>query len=93
MQVVLLIELCFEILFLFLRCFAERDDDDDDSDPDIDVSMRGYIFVRAIYTVPVLGLNGGIYWIGGGPTGACTISTPPSSFHTSNTAPCVSIIH
>ncbi|KAI0559950.1 Radical SAM domain protein [Gracilaria domingensis] len=79
MQIVLLLELCFEILFLFLRCFAERDDDDDDTstsgttdtNASIQINMRAYILIRAIYTVPVLIINVSIYWIGGGPTGAC----------------------
>lgn len=80
MQAVLLLELCFEFLFLFLRCFADRqlidNRGDNDDPPAIDVTMRGYVFVRAIYVVPVLVLNCAIYWIGGGPTGTCMLSLP-----------------
>lgn len=74
MQAVLLLELCFEFLFLFLRCFADADFTnpiDSDESHAIDINMRGYIFVRAIYAIPVVILNCSIYWIGGGPTGSC----------------------
>lgn len=76
MQAVLLLELIFEIFFLFLRCFADAQllpsaPSDEDKDPVIDVTMRGYTYVRTIYLIPVLILNCSIYWIGGGPTGSC----------------------
>lgn len=76
MQAVLLLELIFEFLFLCLRCFADAQllpssPPDEYRDPAIDVTMRGYIFVRAIYLIFVLILNCSIYWIGGGPTGSC----------------------
>lgn len=76
MQFVLLLELLFEIIFLFLRCCADAQlnpssSSDYNDEPLLDVTMRGYILIRAFYTVPVLVLNLVIYWTGGGPTRSC----------------------
>lgn len=77
MQAVLLLELCFEFLFLFMRCFADKTLLNPPSRSEVrnvDISFRGYLFVRAIYAIFVVILNCAIYWIGGGPTGSCLTS-------------------
>lgn len=77
MQAILLLELCFEFLFLFIACIADRslvDPPVSGERRNVDISFRGYLFIRAIYAVPVLILNCSIYWIGGGPTGSCLSS-------------------
>lgn len=76
MQVILLLELCFEFFFLFLRCCADAQlvpssPSRDNDDLMFDVTMRGYTFARTIYLIPVLILNCSILWMGRGPTGSC----------------------
>lgn len=87
MQVVLFIELLCEIFFVLVRCLADAQFDDDSSSSSsthttsssssssssIDITYRGFVFVRGIYTVPVIIINAAIYWIGGGNTGACKL--------------------
>ena len=87
MQVVLFIELLCEIFFVLVRCLADAQFDDDSSSSSsssttsssssssdtIDITYRGFVFVRGIYTIPVIIINAAIYWIGGGNTGACKL--------------------
>lgn len=74
MLVVLLLELCFEFLFLFVRCFADQTVLSPPGRGEaraVDITYRGYVFVRGMYAIVVLIINCCVYWIGGGPNGAC----------------------
>lgn len=78
-QVLLLIELCFEMLLVGLACMGDAgwrksDAESDASVRSVRISRMAYLQVRTVYTVVVVVLNLTIYWIGGGASAACLAS-------------------